>query len=683
MDKPEVIKSEKPIVRPQKIGEQKETPKNDWKAIHKKELVEFVSQFYQTSWNWREVSKYHEKWDKWERNYNAIYDPSIKAAKKPWQACMFDSSITPTNVELTTNALAKILLGKEKPLGIKPREMGDELQAELHSAILDYEVQRSNFVIADYDAKKESCIYGSGFIKIYWRKQTAPRRIQAPVKESIIEAVKNMRFPKVVGYKEDVQQVLIKNDPVCEKVHIRDIFLEPNSTGMERVLHRNKNTTYGELLAMSKQKNEKGQWLIDPDSVVELARITEGDKFENDLVIIMADRGIDDPKLVRPDHNSKRTIWEYWGPIPKKWIELEMPEDTEEQKEKANEILQGKAMVASAKFFLAAEENPTQSMEPPFVQTDYIRTGGRYGIGVGQLLEGIQDQDNEAVNLRSDNASLALNKMFAVIEKHLVDPKDAVSAPGQTWRFKSGLDDIRKAFLEIQVSDIPLSAYRETAEYERKAQEVVGNNRVTLGTAGQTRDSNQTLGGMELLRQSAFERFTMYAYIIGCTANIKVAKKLMELSYQYRPLESLKRILGVMPVKIINFETLQVETVPKWAAYKRLPPHELELDYDLIFTDVFKAENKAQKLSGIMNFGQFLSSVLPSYDIRPIIKRAAHYNDFTAEETNDILAGIDGPMPTPMAMGQGVPSLTAPTRSQSGGEASPMQTPGGPMGPGQ
>ena len=660
-----------------------ETKKSDWKAIHKEELVNFVSNFYRTSYNWRETSGYHAKWDRFERNANAIYDPTIKAKKKPWQACMFDPSITPVNVELTTNALAKTLLGKEKPLGMKPREMGDELQAELHSSILDYEVQRAGFVVADYDVKKEAAIYGSGFLKVYWVRKMAPRRIQKPVREGILDAVMKGRTPQVVGFTSEVEEVLIQDDPVCELVHIRDLFLEPNSKGMERAIHRNKNTTYGELLAMSKQKNDAGQPLVDPDSVKSLAGLKEGDKFDADLSTSMADKGIDDPVLIRADYDTKRTLWEYWGPLPKKWVDLDMPEDTEEQKEKANQITPGKALIASAKFYLASEVNPTQSMEPPFIQTDYIRTNQRYGIGVCQLLEGIQDEANEIRNLRVDNVNLSMNKMFGVIEKWLVNPEELISSPGQTVRFKPGLEDIRKAFMEFQISDVAISAFRETVELERKAQETVGNNRATMGTSGQSKDNNQTLGGQELNKQAAYERFTFYAYIIGCTANIKTAKKLMELSYLYRTPESLQRILGMQPVQIINFETMQIETVAKFMAYKKLPPHELERDYDFIFTDVFKAENKAQKLGALMNFGQFLSSVLKEYDIRPIVRRAAHLNDFSPEEQNLLLEGIPPMNPTPLAMGQGMPSLTKPTRSQSGGEAAPMDTPGMPVGAGQ
>ncbi len=655
--------------------------KQSWRQAHKDECVNFVSNFYQTSYNWRETSGYHLKWDKADRYSDAIYDPTTKEKKKPWQSCVFDSSITPTNVELTTNALAKVLLGKDKPLGMKPREMGDELQAELHSSILDYEVQRSGYVIADYDSKKEAIKYGSGFMKIYWVRQKAPQRIQKAVREGILEAAKNLRFPRVVGFKTELEEVVIKDDPVCECVHTRDIFLEPNSKGMERVLHRNKNTTYGELLKMSKQKNDDGQWLVDPDAVKELAGLKEGDKFDADLTTSMADKGIDDPVLVRADYDTKRTLWEYWGPMPRKWIDLDLPEDTDEQKEKANEIVPGKVLIASARYYLASEVNPTQSMEPPFIQTDYIRTNQRYGIGVCELLFGIQENANEIISNRMDNEAIAINKMFGVIEKYLVDPGEAVSAPGQVWRFRPNVEDIRKVFMELQIRDVPISSYRETAELERKAQEVVGNNRATIGTQGQVKDSNQTLGGMELNRQAAFERFTFYAYIIGCTSSVKAAKKLMEFSYLYRTPESLKRILGMRPVTIINFDTGEAETVAKYMAYKRLPPNELQLDYDFIFTDVFKAENKAQKLSSLFNFGQFLSSTLQEYDIRPLIKRMAHYEDFSPEESNALLEGIPPMSPTPLAMGQGVPSLTKPSKSFSGSEAAPMATSGAPAGP--
>src|SRR3990167_1454555 len=426
------------------------TEKQSWRQVHKDELVNFVSNYYRTSYNWRETSGYHAKWDKYERNANAIYDPTIKGLKKPWQACMFAPSITPVNVELTTNALTKVLSSKPNPLGMEPREMGDELQAQLNSKVLDYEVQRSNFVIADYDATKEAVIYGSGFMKLYWRKQMAPRRVLKDVRESLVDAMKNFRLPQVIGKKEGIEQVLIKNDPVCEKIHIRDIFLEPNSTSLDRVLHRNKNITYGELLALSKQKNSEGNPMVDPDAMGELLRLVEGDKFESDLTTSMAGKGNDDPTLIRAEHDKKRTVFEYWGPLPKKWIDLDMPEDTEEQKEKANEILPGKVLVASAKLFLASEINPLQSMEPPFIQKNYIRTNGTYGIGVGQLLEGIQDESNEIRNLRADNVNLAMNKMFGVVEKYLVDTKDAVSSPGQVWRFGPNVEDIRKVFTELQ-----------------------------------------------------------------------------------------------------------------------------------------------------------------------------------------------------------------------------------------
>ena len=106
----------------------------EWKKIHQEEAVKFVRDFYQTSYNWRNES-YHSKWDSWERNYRNIYDTRISALKDSWQARMF-IPMTITNVEVIVGALQKLLMGSDKPMGLLPRESGDQLQAELHTALL-------------------------------------------------------------------------------------------------------------------------------------------------------------------------------------------------------------------------------------------------------------------------------------------------------------------------------------------------------------------------------------------------------------------------------------------------------------------------------------------------------------------------------------------------------------------
>jgi hypothetical protein len=647
--------------------------KTDWAAIHKAEAANYVSGYYRISWDHR-AQAYHANWDTYERNYNNIYDPTAKAKKEDWQATLF-TPLTVTHCEVIYTGLIKLLLGRKRPISIEPREMGDQLQAELNTSLLDYEIEKSGLHLAFGQALKDATIFGDGFLKCYWDKRYAPRRIRKPVYEDI-ETARESGQPlgKKKGEKFEVEKVLIHDNTKWEYVPIRDIFLEPNSKNLDRVLHRQKDITYGQLHEQAKAG------VFDKDSVKALFNVKEGDNFESDQAVILYELGITDPELGRPSYDQKHTVFEYWGNIPKKWINLEMPEDTEEQKETANEIVPGKIMVASGKYFLASEENPNQSMETPFVKVPYIISGRTYDIGVAQLLAGIQDDLNELTNQRIDNVVMCMNKIFLALEKAVVDINEVRSKPHAVIRVKGTLadgTDVRKVIAEIPVSEVGINAYRETGERERMAQEVTAANRMTTGTQGQVKDTNQTLGGMELLKQAAFDRFTVYAYQIGRVALTAIGEKTMEYVYQYSSPERIKRILGMQPVKMINFETGEEEIVAKYMAFVPTPPHELVLDYDFKIVDVFAMENKAAKRQSLAANMQLTASLVQQFDPRHGLRKLFEYDEFAPEEIEDILAGIDGPQPTPLALGQGVPSLAKPVKT-SLGDGPPSKVPNQP-----
>lgn len=638
-----------------------EENKIDWREVHKKEAVDFVRSFYRTCYDWRRQA-YHTKWDTYERNYRNIYDPGIKARKKPWQAAMFIPA-TVTNVEVIVSALTKIGSGKRRSIGLEPREMGDELQSELNNDLMDYYLEKGDYAVSRYDCVKEAGIFGSGFMKLFWEKKYAKRRTRQVVMESFVEAVRQFRFqPQPKGFEEVVQDVLVKNGIRFQPVHIRDIFLEPNSTDGQRLIHRDR-VTYNELQHLA------DQGFLDKESVDQLWMVKEGDSFEEDVRVVKQEQSQTDPNLGRPGYDKQHTAWEYWGPLPLKWINLDMPEDTEEQKRAAAEVTPGKILVASGYYFLGSEENPNYAMEPNFLQMDYIRSGQTYGIGVAQLMEGLQEELNEVRNQRIDNVSLLMNKVFVAIEKYVVDPKDVKSEPGNVIRLKgSEIDDVRKVFTELPISDVPLSAFRETAELERQIQETTAANKVTITGSGQ--DMNGTLGGMELAKQAAFDRFTVIAFIIGRRFDVKVAKKCMELIYQNIDDESVRRILGMEPV-----EFLPGQFFPRWELWKRQTPEEMDICYDYVPVDVFSEENKFQKSQDLMSWGQFLASTIPGWNPMPLAKKLGKLKGFSTEEITEIMGGIDQVIPTPMGMGQGVPSISKPTK-QATGETPPMpQTP--------
>lgn len=648
-------------------------------AKHKREAVDFVQNFYGTSWRWRNQA-YHANWDIYEQNYRNIYDPTISAKKENWQAQMFIPD-TVTNVEVIVCSLTKILLGRKYPIGVDPREMGDELQAQLNSDLLNHQLDVSDFGAVFHAALREACIFGTGFLKIFWEKKYDKRRIKVPKTAGFKDAYAGFKTGKMIipgytkmGESEEVKDVLSKDQITIKKVHIRNMFLEPNSLTLNRVLERDK-VTYGELVDLSKQKNSMGDYLIDPQSVLEMKDFKETDIFEIDERPVKALQQIQDPMLPRALFDKRHTVWEMWAPIPRKWIQLDLDDDAKN----ADEVIPGKILVGSAKWFLASEENPMQSMEPPYVKVGYIPSGQTYDIGVAQLIKGLQEEHNEIRNLRVDNVNLILNKIFIAKEKNLVDGEDGlVSKPGAVILVKgSEVTRVQDAVAELPVSDVALSGFRETGELERQIQETTAANRVTLGTAGMQRDQNHTLGGMELLRQAAEDRFTVYAFMIGKSME-KIAQKYMELIYQNMSDDMIKRILGIMPIAQLNLQTGQDDLIPRYQLYKKTSPQELMMNYDMVPFDVFSESNKAQKATQVAAFLQLAASLLPQLDPKPGLKRIAYYNGLEEEEITEILGSEKGPVPTPMMMGQGVPS--SPNTSGAEGLQSPKPVSAGPLG---
>lgn len=574
-------------------------------AQRKQELLNYVTSFYRASWNWRSQKK-HEQWDKWDRNYHSQYDPTALSRKEPWQTKMF-IGITVQNVEVICSQLFKTMVAPKPPIQVAAGPAGDELQARLIQEVLDYQMRKASFEVNVYDALKEAVRYGSGFMKFYWERIEDVRPRKVPLEESPEELISRLpaealrgevplQAPGLKGFETKMVPVTLRNNLCARYIHIRDVFPEPNTTDWKNVIHRDK-IAYGTIVEYIK----KGAWL---DCRYDLENLQEGERFEQDLQVSRHDRSEFEQTRTLSKFEKKHTIWEMYARIPRKWLQsnFEM-EDSDE----AEELVPAKVMVASGKAVLCSEGNPFIDGESPVIKLGYIRTGETYDKGIIELIEDEQDEINELRNLRVDNVNLIMNKMVAVIEQALVNPKDLVSKPGGIIRLKANVsDDIRKAIYPFEMPEVAGSAFRETMEIERGVQERTGANRVTLGSSGEVRDTNQTLGGMEMLKQMFNERIAAIGMIMESTFLLKAAEKMYSLCYQELKPQDLQYILGDDEIEIgqtVNPLTGLPEPVlvPRFLAFAFPPPEVINTSYALKPMGIFSMENKVIKTAQIMD----------------------------------------------------------------------------------
>lgn len=660
----------------------------------KEELTSYVKSFYRASWDWRS-NRYHAQWDKMDRNYHSIYDPTQLGRKEPWQSHMF-VGVTIQNVEIICSQLFKTAMAPNPPVETEAGPDGDSLQAELIQDATAYEWNRAKYPIGFHDTLKEAIRYGSGFMKLYWDRIEDTRmrkQLQGP---SVHDWVNNLSPdqlqgsspvppPQFNGYQMQPTRVLLKNGLCAENIHIRDIFPEPNTRDWKKYIHRQK-MPFGWIMDNIKKKKFF-------DVSADLEGMVEGERFDDDLRTSKADRKFIDLTRIWSLYEKKHTIWELNAPIPRKWIQFDLPEDTPEQKQKAEELVPAKVLVASGGWLLSSEEDQTVDAIGDLIKMDYIRTGEPYGKGIIEMILDEQDEINELRNLRVDNVNMIMNKMMAVFEKAIVNRKDFISQPGGVIRLKDQVsDDIRKVITPLEFPDVSQSSFRETMEIERQIQERTGASRVTMGSSSMVRDTNQTLGGMELLKQMFNERVAAYGMLIESEFLIESAERTYSLIYQYLGPEDMKTILGTNPVPIADnpMNPMQPITVPRFMAWASVPPEMVKTSYRFKPMGIFSMENKIVKSAQVMDAIKVMSMLPPGQanigaaiqfvleKLQGIPEAAAWFQPFPN------MPGIPGgapqmpPMPGMPPGAPPPPGMTPPSQPQNGpvpGGIPPMTAP--------
>lgn len=644
-------------------------------AQRKQELLSYVQNFYKKSWDWRSV-RFHERWNKCDRNFHGIYDPTRASQKEPWQSTMF-IDITFQNVVIIVSQVFKTMMAPNPPIQTAAGPAGDDLQARLIQDVVDYELRKSNFAIAFWDALMEAVKYGSGFVKFYWDRVEDIRLRRMPVQQSPMEVLQSappesimgqapMPQPGIKGFQMQPTPVLLKNHLCTKYIHIRDIFPEPNTITWEKIIHRDK-ISYGAIV----DGIQKGYFFDVRD---QLQDVTEGEKFEVDIMDIKQERGYFEMHRDMPRNEKRHTVWEMYNSIPRKWIEFDMPEGDD-----AEVLIPAKVQVASGIALLSSEINAQFDGENPILKFDYLRTGETYGKGIPEVLFDDQDEINESGNLGIDNMNLILNKMLAVIESSLVNPdQDLISKPGAEIRLKANVDDVRKAIMPVEFPDLAKSFFEHRFNIERMVQEKTGANRVTLGSSGIVKDSNQTLGGMELLKQMFNERVAAQGMVMEDDFILRSAARTYGLIYQNLQPEDLKPILGEEPVEIGTMPAPpppppppgmpplpqlppQPLMVPRYKAFAFVPPEIVANSYRFKPMGIFSLENKVVKSAQFMDWFKTFGMVC-----NPV--EAAKYSAQimgTSEEIDKII--------NPMAMMQppGVPVPGSPPPDAPGLKGGP------------
>lgn len=209
------------------------------------------------------------------------------------------------------------------------------------------------------------------------------------------------------------------------------------------------------------------------------------------------------------------------------------------------------------------EPNPFWHGMKPYDKCCYVSLPGEfYGLGLPQVLAGLQDELNTARNQRIDYNSMALRRMWKLRRGCGLTARDLVWRQNGVLQVEN-MDDI----MEINIQDLPANAFANEAAIKQDMQDTTGCHDILMGltyanetaTTTVTRDNNASL------------RFKVVIAGMINDLLVPIARKCAALNQQFLSELKLLRILG----------TEQQEGMS--AASRGIGPYDLSGNFDIIF----------------------------------------------------------------------------------------------------
>lgn len=577
----------------------------------KTELLAHCLAFKNKSENWRR-SSYEGKWHKYQRAADGIFDPDIAAKKEAWQSKVH-IDLTASHRETIHGHIFKTIVGVNPPLEMAARyELGEADQSKNIQDIILREMDKARWGVELDKCLHDADTFGSGFIRRYYRTTVEKRKLRRERVEQFTDDLNPMGMLGYAAraatgklrkeYTTTEEDVITYRGLELKHYSIWDIFPDPKALQVRgSTIACRYPITYEEIVKGA----DEGYYLT--SAPIDL-KAEKGDrKYNQGEDTVQATRQVSDSTTDKTDYQQDYDCYEIFGRIPKKWIYTIMGEEFENGEE-----LCPARVIFHEKCLIAVEVNDDYEGEPPIDKFDYMpRNGSFYGVGIPEMVANPQAVINEIVNQRLDNGAQALNHTFAVIEKALVNPKqDLVSKPGQIIRLDAKYipnGNAGNAISQFVINDTPVRAgFSEVNEAERWAQERTSANRVTLGTAGLVKDANQTLGGQELLKESAGDKFSYIGLRMEIDGLQEFFKGIWKTIYNNITPEDVEESIG--PERAATFVLVS--------------PEEISRDYVYRPMGVFTMENKTLRTAQIMQLRQVFVGA-PWLDDEKIFNMAA------------------------------------------------------------
>lgn len=428
-------------------------------------------------------------------------------------------------VETVVPRITDTLFSKKPFLKPLPNDPEDIEGAEAHEVLMEYQFKKSRFEEKVKQWVKQTAIYGTGFVKVYWDRDVEKKIVKEkrffndPL--DLIQKANEMGMENISSFKE-VEKEIVKYEGVnIEVLDLFDVAIDPYAESIEKARYAVHETLRPKEYVKERIKNgvydevDMDDW----EDIEKSATTGENDKFS----ILQRQESVDmanDPN----DSEGMIKILEYW-------------ED--------NKVI----TIANGSIVLRNSENPFNHKKIPIVEAVDTRSIKElYGIGEIEPNRYLQAELNTNRNQRIENVKMAINNSY-FYDKSALDEDDFIDAPNAKIPVRNrGQKSLNDIIFPVPKQPISRSAYTEEKVIKKDMQETSG---VTQYVKGLSSDGATTATEITSLQKEANYRFKQKIRNIA-NALEKVGELWVALNQQFVTKNQYLRISGER-TKQLNF----------------------------------------------------------------------------------------------------------------------------------
>jgi hypothetical protein len=413
--------------------------------------------------NWRNHrdNNYLKQWDEYYRLWRGMWtteDQNRRSEKS--------KIITPAlqqAVEASVAELEEATFGRGKWFDIQDDMLDENKQdVEYIRNLLQEDLEGAGCKDALCEVFLNGAVYGTGIAKIITEEKTERRPVEVPV-EGTLTTVRQI---------EDYVTVDVKVEAVSPK----EFIIDPSAN------------TINEALGVAHEVY-KPRYILSEGMAKGIYREVDI-SADTDVVQIGYD-----PEYVQKDASDQIKICEYWGKVPRKFLNSKIDLDDFEYDE--DELVEAVVTLANDSHILRAEENPFMMVDRPFVSYQHDIVPNKFwGRGVCEKGYNPQKALDAEMRARIDSLALTTTPMIAADATRLPRGIKLEVRPGKTILTNG---DPRQAIMPLTLGSTDQNTYNQVASLQNMIQ--MGTGSADMGVPDRA-----TSSGMSMIQSASIKR---------------------------------------------------------------------------------------------------------------------------------------------------------------------------------